>query len=95
MKHIKILFIIALNYIATFSYTQQIITVSQAKKSTYKTIQSAIDAVNCNNNKPVKILIKNGIYKEKVIVDVRKNFIHLVGENKHKTIVTFNNHSGY
>ncbi len=73
---------------------QKTITVSQHKKSKYKTIQSAIDAVPTGNAKPFTIIVKNGIYKEVVTVDSRKNFIRLIGEDATKTIITFNNHAG-
>jgi pectinesterase len=67
-------------------------TVSPAGK--FKTVQSALDAIPCNNSKPAVIYIKKGIYKEVIIVDARKNFITLVGEDKDSTILTFNNHAG-
>ena len=62
--------------------------------SRYKTIQAAVDAVPFNNKKPITIMVKKGIYKEVVTVDTRKNFIHLIGEDKNNTIITFNNHRG-
>ena len=80
--------------LVVFAVAQKTITVSQAKKSKYKTIQSAIDAVPFANKIAFIIYVKNGIYKEQVIVDTRKNFIKLIGEDKERTIITFNNHSG-
>lgn len=73
---------------------QKVITVSKAKTSKYQTIQSAIDIVPINNTNPITIYVKNGIYKEVITVDTRKNNIVLVGEDADKTIITFNNHSG-
>ena len=74
------------------SIAQKRIIVSPTSK--YKTIQPAIDAVPFNNKKPITIMVKKGIYKEVVTVDTRKNFIHLIGEDKNNTIITFNNHRG-
>jgi pectinesterase len=65
-----------------------------SNKSKYKTIQAAINAVPSNNSKPFRIFVKNGIYKERLIIDTRKDFIELVGENKDSTIISFNYHSG-
>lgn len=73
---------------------QQKIIVAQDGTGKYTSVQQAIDAIPSGNSKPVTIFIKKGIYKEKIIVDARKNFIHLVGENKENTILTFNNHAG-
>ena len=85
---------ILLIFIAITLKAQKELIVSQSGKFKYKTIQAAIDAVPTNNIKPFKILVKNGIYKERLVIDTRKNLIHLIGENKDKTIITFNNHSG-
>jgi pectinesterase len=60
----------------------------------YKTVQAALNAVPEGNKKPVTIFIKNGIYKEVVIVDATKNFVRLQGEDKSKTVISFNNHAG-
>jgi pectinesterase len=86
---IPFLFFVSFNIIA-----QQKIIVSQDPNSTYKTVQAAIDAVPFNNKKSITILVKKGIYKEKIVVDTRKNFIKLIGEEPEKVIITFNNHAG-
>jgi len=70
------------------------ITVAQDGSGDHKTVQAALDAVPPGNDKPVTIFIKKGIYKEVVIVDARKNFITLKGEDKDKTILTYDNHAG-
>lgn len=71
-----------------------IITVAKDGSGNYKTIQDALNSIPFNNNKPVNILIKNGIYKEKLILDSTKNFVTLVGENKFNTIITYDDHTG-
>lgn len=78
------------------------ITIAQNKKmvvaqdgsGNYKTIQAALDAAPSNNKNPITIYLKKGIYKEVITVDATKNFISLIGEDKIKTIITFNNHAG-
>src|SRR5215217_5449897 len=73
---------------------QKRITVAQDGTGDYKTLQAALNAVPEGNASPVYIFIKKGIYKEVVIVDATKNFIYLIGEDKDKTIITYNNHAG-
>lgn len=90
----KLILSILIFLVNLFGFSQKKIVVSQAANSKYKTVQSAIDAVPFDNKKPTIIFIKNGIYKERVVVDTRKNFIHLIGEDKNKTVLSFNNHSG-
>lgn len=79
---------------ALISYSQQKITVAKDGSGNYTTVQAALDAVPEGNDKPFTIYIKKGIYKEVVLVDARKNFITLIGEDKEKTILSFDNHAG-
>ncbi len=59
----------------------------------YATVQAAIDAVPDSNSQWIIIYIKNGIYKEVITISTAKSFIKLVGENAHKTILTFDNYA--
>lgn len=70
------------------------ITVAQDGSGNYKTVQSALNAIPSNNQKPVLIFIKNGIYKEKLILDSTKKFVTLFGEDPFNTILTYNDHTG-
>ncbi|KAL2521071.1 putative pectinesterase 11 [Forsythia ovata] len=58
----------------------------------YQKIQDAIDAVPRNNSENVLILIKPGVYKEKIVVPADKPFITLSGSKpgKGKVIITWN-----
>lgn len=73
---------------------QKSFKVAQDGSGDYKTVQEALNAVPSGNNKPFTIKIKNGTYKEVIIVDATKNFIRFEGEDKDKTILTFDNHAG-
>ena len=70
------------------------ITVAKDGTGNYKTVQEALDKVPENNKIPFIIHIKNGIYKERLVLDTRKNFVTLIGEDKNKTILTYDNHAG-
>lgn len=69
-------------------------TVARDGTGRYRTVQAALDAIPCNNNQPITIRIKNGVYKEVITVDARKNQVHLRGQSKDSTILTFNHHAG-
>lgn len=73
---------------------QMRISVAQDGSGTYKTVQEAIDHVPAHNKKPVEIFVRNGTYQERVVLDSTKNFVRLIGEDKDRTIITFNNHAG-
>lgn len=75
-------------------FSQKKIMVDQHGSGNYKTVQEALNAVPKNNKKPITIFIRNGVYKEKLLLDSTKNFINLVGEDKFNTILTYNDHTG-
>ncbi len=55
----------------------------------FTSVQAAIDAVPNFRKKETKIYIKNGIYKEKLVLPASKTNITFVGEDKFKTILTY------
>ncbi|MFA7485125.1 MAG: pectinesterase family protein [Phycisphaerae bacterium] len=71
---------------ASFSKT---ITVSPDGKGDFMMVQAAVDAVAQDNNQPVIISIKPGIYKERIIVPKSKKFIHFQGQDANTVILTF------
>lgn len=80
--------------IYAFNLQAQQITVALDGSGNYKTVQTALDAVPLNNKNPTTIYIKNGVYKEKLHLDSSKNFVTLIGEDKFKTILTYDDHPG-
>jgi pectinesterase len=69
-------------------------TVAKDGSGNYSTIQQAINAVRDLSEQKVTINIKNGVYKEKLIIPSHKIKIAFVGENKDQTIITFDDYSG-
>ncbi|MDB5196559.1 MAG: pectin esterase [Flaviaesturariibacter sp.] len=76
------------------AFAQKKIIVAQDGSGQYKTVQAALNAVPEGNNRPIVIHIKKGVYKEVLIIDATKNFIHLVGEDPASTTLTYDNHAG-
>ena len=68
--------------------------VGQDNASKYHTIQEVLNLIPSGNTKPVKIFVKQGIYREVITVDASKSNILLVGENEDNTIIQFDNHAG-
>ena len=77
----------------SFSQEKKII-VSQDGSGNYASVQSAFNAIPQNNKKPITIFIKHGVYKEKLLLDATKNFVTLIGEDKFRTILTYDDHTG-
>ncbi len=53
----------------------------------HTTVQAAIDAAPTLRKEPWIIYIKNGSYNEQVIIPKNKPYIHLIGQDKNKTII--------
>lgn len=71
-----------------------VFTVAQDGSGDYRTVQAAFDAIPYNNKKPVSILIKEGVYKEKLLLDSGKNFVTITGAHRYNTILTYDDHTG-
>jgi pectinesterase len=69
------------------------IIVSQDGSGNYKTIQEAINAVPDAKSERTVILIKKGVYKEKVILPSSKINVTMIGEDVERTILTFDDYN--
>ena len=61
--------------------------VAQDGSGDYKTVQAAIDAVPDGRTEPWLILVKNGSYNEQVVVPKSKTYVHLIGQDRDKTVI--------
>lgn len=55
----------------------------------YTTVQAAIDAAPENRSKPYLIFVKNGVYDGLVDIPENKPFIHLIGQDRDRTIIQY------
>ena len=81
-------FVLALNILFSafcFSQTKRIV-VDINGKGDYKSVQGAINSLTDSSASPRIILIKKGIYNEKIYIE--KHNIVLEGEDRDKTIIT-------
>jgi pectinesterase len=60
----------------------------------FKTIQEAVNSVRDLSDRRVTIHIKNGEYREKLVIPSWKTNISLVGESRDSTIITYDDFSG-
>jgi len=58
----------------------------------FTSIQKAIDACKAFPDQRVSIFVKNGVYKEKLVVASCNTQLSIVGESADKTIITFDDH---
>lgn len=69
-------------------------TVAADGSGDFKTIQEAIYAVRDLSQQQVTIHIRNGVYKEKLVIPSWKTNITLLGESREGTIITYDDHAG-
>ncbi len=69
------------------------LTVAQDGSGDFRTVQEAINAVPDFRKLVTTIFIKKGTYKEKLVLAGSKQFVHLVGEDREKTILTYDDYN--
>ncbi|MGV3529112.1 MAG: pectinesterase family protein [Flavisolibacter sp.] len=76
------------------SMAQYKIMIAKDGTGNFRSVQDALNFIPSGNREKVTVHVKNGKYKEVITVDATKHNIHMVGEDKNKTILTYNNHAG-
>lgn len=72
---------------------QDTIVVSRDGTGNFRTLQEAIESARAFMEYTVTIYVKNGVYKEKVIVPSWVENIDIIGEDRDKTIITYDDHA--
>ena len=69
------------------------LVVSRDGTGNFRTLQEAIESARAFMDYTVTIYVKNGVYKEKVIVPSWVENIDIIGEDRDKTIITYDDHA--
>ena len=72
---------------------QDTIVVSRDGTGNFRTLQEAIESARAFMDYTVTIYVKNGVYKENVIVPSWVENIDIIGEDRDKTIITYDDHA--
>lgn len=83
-----------LNAHAQMQAIEQQFTVAQDGSGDFRTIQDAVNAVRDHSQIRATIRVKNGTYREKLVIPAWKKNITLIGESLEHTIITNNDFSG-
>ncbi|PWG82306.1 pectinesterase family protein [Pararcticibacter amylolyticus] len=78
---------------ALLSAQERHFTVAQDGSGDFKTVQEAINAVPDFRKVQTVIFIKNGVYKEKLLLAPSKRMVRLIGESPDKTILTYDDYA--
>lgn len=91
----KIVFTIVFCYLTAVMHAQDStydMVVAQDSSGGYTTIQAAINAVpDYRKAGPTSILVKKGIYQEKIVIAESKEGVHLIGEDG--VVLTYNDYA--
>lgn len=69
------------------------LVVSRDGTEDFRTLQEAVESARAFMDYTVTIYVKNGVYKEKVIVPSWVENIDIIGEDRDKTIITYDDHA--
>ena len=69
------------------------LVVSRDGTGDFLTLQEAVESARAFMDYTVTIYVKNGVYKEKVIVPSWVENIDIIGEDRDKTIITYDDHA--
>lgn len=69
------------------------LVVSRDGTGDFRTLQEAVESARAFMDFTVTIYVKNGVYKEKVIVPSWVENIDIIGEDRDKTIITYDDHA--
>ena len=94
-KKISVYFFAIIAFLnASNVYAEIKITVDKTGNGNFTTIQEAINSVRAFDPAgSTTIVVKNGIYKEKLVIPEHICNIKILGEDKEQTIITYNDHA--
>ncbi|GAB3198230.1 pectin methylesterase-like acyl-CoA thioesterase [Pontibacter aydingkolensis] len=93
MKSIITILVLFFSYFQLHAQPVKLV-VAQDGSGDYTSVQAAVDAVPAFPVNGVEIFVKNGTYREKLIIPSWKTNINLIGESKENTIISWDDHSG-
>ncbi|MDR1679235.1 MAG: pectin esterase [Prevotellaceae bacterium] len=93
MKKILIILLTACCFSLSANEVKYDIIVAQDGSGNFTSVQEAINSVRGVMTERKTIFIKNGIYREKVVVETHSMNITLVGEDVEKTIISWGDHA--
>ncbi|MBA9076351.1 pectinesterase family protein [Rufibacter quisquiliarum] len=89
----KILLILFLTGFLAHAQQKQLL-VAQDGSGDHTTIQAAVDAIPAFPEERIEIRIRNGVYREKLVIPSWKTRISFKGEDRDKTRIVWNDYSG-
>ena len=90
----KIIFLFAILVATQTIYSADTIVVAKFGAANFRTVQEALDAIPSEKTTWTVVLIRPGIYVEKLVLAADKTHVKIIGENAHTSRISWNDHSG-
>ena len=88
------LFIVLIGLLSISTYAQKdTLVVARDGTGNYRTLTEALDNIRAYMDYTIVVYIKNGTYKEKVIIPSWLKNVKLVGESKENVLITYDDHA--
>lgn len=92
---VKTIFVVCFLQTAIDNHAQvPVVTVAADGSGNFASVQAAVNSLPDHAQSKQVVYIKNGTYYEKVHIPSWKTNVVLIGEDKHKTIISWNDHAG-
>lgn len=92
-KIIGITLLILLFGISVKAQQQDTVIVARDGTGKYRTVQEAVEGVRAFMDYTVIIYVKNGIYKEKLVIPSWVKNVEIIGESSEGTVITYDDHA--
>ena len=93
MKKILFCFLLIANLFPAFAQEYDMI-VDRNGRGHFRNVQQALDSIRAFNPAgTVTVFIRNGVYKEKLVLPTFVCNVHLIGESRDKTVITYDDHA--
>ncbi|MCD7973078.1 MAG: pectinesterase family protein [Candidatus Azobacteroides sp.] len=95
-KRILGMLLLALNVFIVFGneHKEYDIVVDRSGRGDFRSIQEAIESIRAfDPNGTITVFIREGVYKEKIILPTHICNVHFVGEDRDKTIINYDDHA--
>jgi rhamnogalacturonyl hydrolase YesR/pectin methylesterase-like acyl-CoA thioesterase len=93
MKKSLFCLLLIVNLLPVFAQEYTIV-VDRNGRGNFRNIQDALDSVRAfDPNGTVTIFIRNGVYKEKLVLQTYVCNVHIIGESRDNTIITYDDHA--
>jgi pectinesterase len=93
MKRFAIILTIALQSVAVFGEPRHI-TVAADGSGEFTSVQEAVNSIRAYMSDTTYMFIKNGTYREKIVIPSWVTNLYMKGESADRTVITWNDHAG-